>query len=86
MFAVSEINTELMPKGHLQAGEKNTGNSHRKNTGKGCRQCIGEIQIARQLRKRHFTSNQRNANSNYNAIHFKITRLSKTKNLINIKC
>ena len=75
-----------MPKGLLQVGEKNTGNSHRKNMGKGCRQCIGEIQIASKLMKRYFSSNQRNANSNYNVILFKITRLSQTENLINIKC
>lgn len=54
--------------------------------GKGYRQFIGEIQIANKLMKRYFSSNQRNSHVNCNGIHFKISRLSKIENLINIKC
>lgn len=58
------------------------GNPHRKNVGRGYRQFIGKIQIANKLMKRYFTSNQRNSNLNDKVIHFKISRLSKLKILL----
>lgn len=54
--------------------------------GKGYEQFIGEIQIANKLMKKYFGSNHRNSNVNCNGVHFKISRLSKIENLINIKC
>lgn len=88
MFAVSKINKELMPQGTPTVWQEKYRKATQEKYGLRHRQFIeGEIHMRISLwRDAYFTSNQWNANLNYNATHFKIIGLSKFGNLISIKC